>query len=73
VSVKIRLTRMGRKKVPMYRVVIADERAPRDGRYIEIIGQYQPLEEPALINIEEEELFNQAVLNFLMNQRSTLS
>lgn len=38
----------------MYRVVVADERAPRDGRFIEIIGQYQPLEDPAMINIKDE-------------------
>ena len=41
-AVKIRLRREGRKKTPMYRIVIADSKAPRDGRFIEIIGQYQP-------------------------------
>ena len=41
-AVKIRLRREGRKKTPMYRIVVADSRAPRDGRFIEIIGQYQP-------------------------------
>lgn len=53
-SVKLRLTRVGKKKNPMYRVVVADERAPRDGRFIEIIGQYQPLEEPSMINIKDD-------------------
>lgn len=53
-SVKLRLTRVGKKKNPMYRVVVADERAPRDGRFIEIIGQYQPLENPSMINIKDE-------------------
>ncbi len=53
-SVKIRLTRVGKKKVPMYRVVVADERSPRDGRFIEILGQYQPLENPSMVNFNEE-------------------
>lgn len=53
-SVKLRLTRVGKKKNPMYRVVVADERAPRDGRFIEIIGQYQPLENPSMINIKDD-------------------
>lgn len=53
-SVKLRLTRVGKKKNPMYRVVVADERAPRDGRFIEIIGQYQPLENPSGINIKDD-------------------
>ena len=46
-SVKIRLKRMGMKKMPFYRVVVADERAPRDGRFIEEIGYYDPMTEPA--------------------------
>lgn len=45
---------MGRKKVPMYRVVVADERSPRDGRFIEILGQYQPLEDPSMVNFKED-------------------
>ncbi|MBP9115331.1 MAG: 30S ribosomal protein S16 [Acidimicrobiia bacterium] len=53
-SVKIRLARVGRKKVPMYRVVVADERSPRDGRFIEILGQYQPLEDPSMVNFKED-------------------
>ncbi len=53
-AVKIRLKRMGSKKAPFYRVVVADSRAPRDGRFIEEIGTYNPLTQPAKINIEEE-------------------
>jgi small subunit ribosomal protein S16 len=52
--VKIRLRRMGKKKKPSYRVVIADARAPRDGDFIEIIGHYDPLTEPPTIVIDEE-------------------
>ena len=54
-SVKIRLKRMGMKKKPFYRVVVADERSPRDGRFIEEIGYYDPMTEPALslIHISE--------------------
>jgi len=54
VSVKLRLTRVGKKKTPMYRVVVADERAPRDGRFIEILGQYQPLDNPSIINLKDD-------------------
>jgi small subunit ribosomal protein S16 len=53
-AVKIRLKRMGAKKAPFYRVVVADSRSPRDGRFIEEIGYYNPLTEPAQININEE-------------------
>ncbi len=53
-SVKIRLTRMGDKKAPFYRVIVADSRAPRDGKFIDIIGTYNPLKEPAEINIDTE-------------------
>lgn len=53
-AVKIRLKRMGAKKAPFYRVVVADSRAPRDGRFIEEIGYYNPLTEPAQVNINEE-------------------
>ena len=53
-AVKLRLTRMGAKKAPVYRVVAADSRAPRDGRFIEVIGQYNPTANPAIININEE-------------------
>ena len=53
-AVKIRLRRMGAKKAPFYRVVVADSRYPRDGRFIEEIGYYNPLEEPAVIKIDRE-------------------
>jgi small subunit ribosomal protein S16 len=53
-SVRIRLTRMGKKKEPHYRVVVADQRSPRDGKFIEIIGKYHPLEEPSVIDIDED-------------------
>ena len=49
--VKIRLTRMGKKKQPSYRVVVMDSRKPRDGKYIEQIGRYDPREDPSLIEI----------------------
>lgn len=53
-SVKIRLMRMGKKKQPTYRVVVADARSPRDGGFIEIIGHYGPRQDPSVINIDEE-------------------
>jgi small subunit ribosomal protein S16 len=53
-AVKIRLKRMGAKKAPFYRIVVADSRSPRDGRFIEEIGFYNPLKNPAVININEE-------------------
>jgi small subunit ribosomal protein S16 len=53
-AVKIRLKRMGMKKAPSYRVVVADARSPRDGRIIENIGWYDPLVEPSAIHIDEE-------------------
>ncbi len=53
-AVKIRLKRMGAKKNPFYRVVVADSRSPRDGRFIEEIGTYNPLTEPTEIRIDEE-------------------
>jgi len=52
VAVKIRLRRMGAKKAPFYRVVVADGRYPRDGRFIEEIGTYNPLTNPATVNID---------------------
>ena len=52
--VKIRLMRRGATKRPFYRVVVADSRSPRDGRFIENIGKYHPLEDPSLIEIDEE-------------------
>ena len=53
-ATKIRLTRMGAKKAPFYRLVVADSRSPRDGRFVEQIGTYNPLTTPAKIKINEE-------------------
>ena len=53
-AVKIRLKRMGAKKTPFYRVVVADSRSPRDGRFIEEIGIYDPRQDPAMIKIDGE-------------------
>ena len=53
-AVKLRLMRMGKKKQPTYRVVAADARSPRNGRFIEIIGTYQPRLDPSVINIDNE-------------------
>ena len=53
-AVKIRLTRLGDKKSPFYRVVVADSRYPRDGRFIDLLGTYNPLKDPAEINIDNE-------------------
>ena len=55
-SVKIRLTRMGAKKAPHYRVVAADSRYPRDGRFLEILGHYNPRQYPESIVLEEEKI-----------------
>lgn len=52
--VKIRLMRMGATKRPFYRVVVADSRSPRDGRFIENIGKYHPLEDPSLVDIDAD-------------------
>ena len=53
-AVKIRLRRMGAKRAPFYRVVVADSRYPRDGRFIEEIGTYDPTKGPAIVNIDGE-------------------
>ena len=53
-AVKIRLRRMGQKKAPFYRVIVADSRSPRDGRFIEEVGYYDPTKEPSVIKIDEE-------------------
>ncbi|MEG1751543.1 MAG: 30S ribosomal protein S16 [Clostridia bacterium] len=53
-ALKIRLTRMGDKKSPFYRVIVADSRSPRDGKFVEIIGTYNPLTKPAEIKINNE-------------------
>ena len=56
--VTLRLTRMGAKKVPFYRIVAADARSRRDGRDIETIGTYDPTKKPAIVNIDEEKALN---------------
>ena len=53
-AVKIRLRRMGKKKAPFYRIVVADSRSPRDGRFIEEIGYYDPTKDPFVISLDEE-------------------
>lgn len=53
-AVKIRLRRMGAKKAPFYRIVVADSRFPRDGRFIEEIGYYNPLQEPSLVKVDAD-------------------
>ncbi|NLZ82041.1 MAG: 30S ribosomal protein S16 [Clostridiales bacterium] len=53
-AVKIRLKRLGQKKAPFYRIVVADSRAPRDGRFIEEIGTYDPTKDPSVFNVNEE-------------------
>jgi small subunit ribosomal protein S16 len=56
VAVKLRLMRMGKKKQPTYRVVAADSRSPRDGRFIEIVGTYAPRQEPSLIDLDRDKV-----------------
>lgn len=53
-AVKIRLKRMGQKKAPFYRIVVSDSRSPRDGKFIEEIGTYDPSKEPSAFNVNEE-------------------
>ena len=53
-AVKMRLKRMGQKKAPFYRIVVADSRSPRDGKFIEEIGYYDPTREPSVIKFDEE-------------------
>ena len=53
-AVKIRLKRMGAHKTPFYRIVVADSRSPRDGRFIEVVGTYNPVANPAIVDINEE-------------------
>ena len=54
--VKIRLRRMGAKKAPFYRIVVADSRSPRDGRFIEEVGYYDPMKEPADVKLDNEKI-----------------
>lgn len=53
-AVKIRMRRMGAKKAPFYRIIVADERSPRDGRFIDEIGYYDPTKEPAVVSLDAE-------------------
>jgi small subunit ribosomal protein S16 len=53
-AVKLRLTRVGKTKQPAYRIVATDSRSPRDGRFIEILGQYNPRQEPSVINVDND-------------------
>lgn len=53
-AVKMRLKRMGQKKAPFYRIVVADSRSPRDGKFIEELGYYDPTQEPSVIKFDEE-------------------
>jgi len=55
-AVSIRLTRMGAKKKPFYRMVAADSEAPRDGKFIEILGYYDPMKDPAVIKVEQDKV-----------------
>ncbi len=55
-AVKIRLTRVGSKKNPIYRVVAADSRSPRDGKFIEIVGRYNPQTDPSTIDLDEDKI-----------------
>jgi small subunit ribosomal protein S16 len=55
-AVRMRLTRVGSKKNPVYRVVVADSRSPRDGKFIEIVGRYNPQQDPSLIEFHEEKV-----------------
>lgn len=57
-AVKIRLNRLGAKKNPFYRIVVADSRAPRDGRFIEVLGNYDPSQNPAVVNVDEEKVLD---------------
>ena len=55
-AVRMRLTRVGSKKNPIYRVVVADQRSPRDGRFIEIVGRYNPQTDPSTIELDETKI-----------------
>ena len=55
-AVKLRLTRVGSKKNPIYRVVVADSRSPRDGKFIDIVGRYNPQTEPSTIELDEAKI-----------------
>ena len=57
-AVRIRLTRFGRKKKPFYRIIVADSEAKRDGKFLDIVGTYDPLQDPAAITIDNQKLEN---------------
>ena len=57
-AVKIHLNRMGAKKHPFYRIVVADSRSPRDGRFIEILGNYDSTKDPAVVNVDEAKVLD---------------
>jgi len=57
-AVRIRLTRLGRKKKPFYRIVVADSESPRDGKFLDVVGTYDPVQNPAAIIINGEKLQN---------------
>jgi small subunit ribosomal protein S16 len=57
VAVRLRLRRIGKKKMPMYHIVSADSRTARNGKYLEVVGRYEPLQNPALITVKEQRLF----------------
>ena len=76
-AVKIRLRRMGAKKAPFYRIVVADSRYPRDGRFIEEIGTYDPLKEPAEIKVDADKakqwIASPPTLSRICSKRAALS
>ena len=55
-AVRIRLTRLGRKKKPFYRIIVADSESPRDGKFLDILGTYDPLQDPAVVKVDQEKL-----------------
>lgn len=55
-AVRIRLTRMGRKKKPFYRLVVADSERARDGKFLDIVGTYDPMQDPAVISLNDEKI-----------------
>ncbi|MDJ0622546.1 MAG: 30S ribosomal protein S16 [Desulfocapsaceae bacterium] len=55
-AVRIRLTKLGRKKKPFYRIIVADSESPRDGKFLDILGTYDPLQDPAAITIDNDKL-----------------
>ncbi len=55
-AVRIRLTRLGRKKKPFYRIIVADSESPRDGKFLDIVGTYDPIKQPAEVIVDQEKL-----------------